>query len=274
MRMPWTPRSPHTRGEINETPAWPGSRHFPLGRRGHNAGVTITTIPGRTLSAAALAAALALTAAACTDADDTAADTGTSGSPSASADDANPPTETDTAGTGAGDALALLAELEVAAEDRTGYDRDLFPHWSNQGDNCNTREAVLQRDGQDVETDDQCRATAGTWESVYDGEAWTDAADLDIDHVVPLAEAWDSGADAWGDDEREAFANDLTGPQLLAVTNSVNRAKGDKDPAEWLPPLESYHCTYAASWVEVKHSYDLSVDQAEHDALADILAGC
>lgn len=231
--------------------------------------MTINTTPARALSAAVLATVLTLTAAACTDADDAAADT--SGSPSAPADDANPPAES---GAEAGDALALLAELAVAAEDRTGYDRDLFDHWSSQGEGCNTREAVLQRDGQDVATDDQCRATAGTWTSVYDGETWTDAADLDIDHVVPLAEAWDSGADAWTDEEREAFANDLTGPQLLAVTNSVNRAKGDKDPAEWLPPLADYHCTYAADWIEVKHSYDLSVDQAEHDALTDILATC
>ena len=243
--------------------------------------MTINPITARALPAAVLVAALALTAVACTDADDPAADTSTSGIPSAPAGDANPPTETgvDTAGTeaDAGDALALLAELDVAAEDRTGYDRDLFDHWTSQpdaGTGCNTREAVLQRDGQDVATDDQCRATAGTWESVYDGETWTDAADLDIDHVVPLAEAWDSGADAWSDEEREAFANDLDGPQLLAVTNSVNRAKGDKDPAEWMPPLTDYHCTYAADWVAVKHSYDLAVDQDEHDALAGILAGC
>nr|WP_234313931.1 HNH endonuclease family protein [Streptomyces sp. NBRC 109706] len=238
--------------------------------------MTINTIPGRTLSASVLATVLTLTAVACTEADDAAADTSTSGSPSAPADDANPPADdgSDAGGTEAGDALALLAELEVAAEDRTGYDRDLFDHWSSQGNNCNTREAVLARDGQDVETDDQCRATAGTWESVYDGETWTDAADLDIDHVVPLAEAWDSGADTWTDEEREAFANDLDGPQLLAVTSSVNRAKGDKDPAEWMPPLESYHCTYAADWIQVKHDYGLAVDQDEHDALTGILESC
>ena len=171
-------------------------------------------------------------------------------------------------------ARAYLAELTVAAEDRTGYDRDLFPHWITQSGTCNTREVILQRDGTNVQTDASCAAISGTWYSVYDGATWSAASDVDIDHLVPLAEAWDSGAGSWTTAQRQAFANDLTRPQLLAVTDSVNQSKGDKDPAEWLPPRSAYHCTYARAWVQVKHYYNLSVDSAEKSALSGILAGC
>ena len=171
-------------------------------------------------------------------------------------------------------ARAYLAELPVRPEDRTGYDRDLFPHWITQSGACNTREVVLERDGTDVEQSSSCAATSGSWYSVYDGATWTSASDVDIDHLVPLAEAWDSGASSWTTSQREAFANDLTRPQLLAVTDNVNQSKGDQDPAEWLPPLSSYHCVYARAWVHVKHHYNLSVDSAEASALRDILSGC
>jgi hypothetical protein len=175
---------------------------------------------------------------------------------------------------GAGDVVELLEELTVAVEERDGYDRDLFPHWSSQGDGCDTREAVLQRDGEGVEVDADCYPTAGSWTSPYDGERWTVPSDVDIDHVVPLAEAWASGAGAWTMEEREAFANDLDRPQLLAVTDNVNQEKSDQDPAEWLPPVESYHCAYVTAWIEVKHDYQLSVDEAEKQALDEALSSC
>ncbi|MGP4112239.1 HNH endonuclease family protein [Streptomyces sp. 4N509B] len=170
-------------------------------------------------------------------------------------------------------ARAYLAALPVATEDRTGYDRDLFPHWSSQGDGCDTRDTVLVRDGSDVSVGDDC-AVDGSWYSVYDGATWYDPQDVDIDHLVPLAEAWDSGAGAWTTDEREAFANDLAQPQLIAVTDNVNQSKGDQDPAEWLPPLSDYHCVYARAWVQVKYHYGLAVDSAEQSALSGVLAGC
>lgn len=172
-------------------------------------------------------------------------------------------------------ARAYLGKLTVASEGpMTGYSRAKFPHWITQHGECNTREVVLQRDGQDVEQDDRCAAVAGTWVSPYDGATWDDASDIDIDHLVPLAEAWRSGASQWTNTQRQAFANDLTHPQLVAVTNSVNRAKGDKDPAKWMPPLKSYACTYARMWVDVKYTYKLSVDSAEKNALTGILNGC
>ncbi|MFF3738726.1 HNH endonuclease family protein [Streptomyces sp. NPDC002566] len=171
-------------------------------------------------------------------------------------------------------ARTYLASLTVAAEDRTGYDRDLFNHWITVSGSCNTRETVLKRDGSNVVVNSACTATSGSWYSPYDGATWTAAADLDIDHVVPLAEAWDSGADGWTSAKRQNFANDLTRPQLIAVTDNVNQAKGDQDPAEWMPSVSSYRCTYVRAWVQVKYYYGLSVDSAEKSALTGHLASC
>ncbi|EMF25984.1 HNH endonuclease family protein [Streptomyces pseudogriseolus] len=171
-------------------------------------------------------------------------------------------------------ARSYLATLDVRTESRTGYDRDLFPHWITQSGACNTRETVLKRDGSGVVTDSSCAATSGSWYSPYDGATWTAASDLDIDHLVPLAEAWDSGAGSWTTSRRQAFANDLTRPQLIAVTDNVNQAKGDQDPATWMPSRTAYRCTYVRAWVQVKYYYDLSVDSAEKSALQGYLNNC
>jgi hypothetical protein len=171
-------------------------------------------------------------------------------------------------------ARTYLASLTVATEVRTGYDRDLFPTWITISGTCNTREYVLKRDGTNVVTNSACTATSGSWYSVYDGATWTAASDLDIDHLVPLAEAWDSGARNWTTAARQGFANDITRPQLIAVTDNVNQSKSDQDPAEWMPPLTSYACTYVRAWVQVKYYYDLSVDTAEKAKLTSVLSGC
>lgn len=172
-------------------------------------------------------------------------------------------------------ARTYLYELTLKAEGSTsGYSRDLFPHWITQSGTCDTREQVLKRDGTNVVTNSYCQATSGSWYSPYDGATWTLASDVDIDHVVPLAEAWTSGANSWTTSQRQAFANDLSEPQLIAVTDNVNQSKSDRDPAEWLPPRSAYHCMYARMWVDIKHGYDLSVDQAERDALYNVLKNC
>jgi hypothetical protein len=171
-------------------------------------------------------------------------------------------------------ARTYLASLTVAAEDRTGYDRDLFPTWITISGTCNTREYVIKRDGTDVVTNSACTATSGSWYSQYDGVTTTSASTFDIDHVVPLAEAWDSGASGWTTAQRQAFANDITRPQLIAVSASSNRSKGDDDPAEWVPTRSAYVCTYVRAFVQVKHYYDLSVDSAEKAALTSYLADC
>ncbi|WP_369186901.1 HNH endonuclease family protein [Streptomyces sp. R08] len=171
-------------------------------------------------------------------------------------------------------ARTYLSSLTVATEVRTGYERDLFPTWDTISGTCNTREWILKRDGTNVVTNSACTATSGSWYSPYDGATWTAASDVDIDHLVPLAEAWDSGARNWTTAQRESFANDVTRPQLLAVTDNVNQSKGDQDPATWMPSLTSYRCTYVRAWVQVKYYYNLSVDSAEKTALTNYLASC
>ncbi|WP_439663911.1 HNH endonuclease family protein [Lentzea sp. HUAS TT2] len=183
----------------------------------------------------------------------------------------NPPNTPAPVPTGSPD----LAALRIAPEGKmAGYSRDRFPHWASQGNSCDTREIVLQKQGVDVKQDKDCKAVSGTWNSAYDGVVIKEAGEVDIDHTVPLAEAWRSGADKWTDDERKAFANDLGGIQLLAVTAKSNRSKGDQDPAKWKPPIAAYGCTYAQHWISVKIAYKLTVDQAEHDALAGLLKTC
>ncbi|NLU69293.1 HNH endonuclease family protein [Streptomyces sp. HNM0574] len=165
-----------------------------------------------------------------------------------------------------------LTEKEEGSSD--GYDRDKFPHWIDQGDGCNTREAVLKRDGEGVETGSDCYPTSGTWTSPYDGGKWTEPGDVDIDHVVPLAEAWRSGASEWTQDKRQALANDLETSQLLAVTDNVNQEKGDKDPASWMPSKTDYHCEYARIWIWAKDAHGLTVDADEKAALTKALGTC
>jgi hypothetical protein len=196
--------------------------------------------------------------------------------PAGPRDDGAPGTGEGGASSSVQQARQQLEELRVEEEnDPPGYDRALFPHWdSGVQDNCTTRQVVLVRDGEDVQVDDNCQPVSGSWYSAYDGETLTEAEDIDIDHMVALKEGWRSGAHAWTTEERGRFANDLDSSQLWAVSASTNRSKGDADPADWLPPLESSHCDYVVSWIEVKHVWDLTVDPDEEAALREVLSGC
>jgi hypothetical protein len=172
-------------------------------------------------------------------------------------------------------AQAELNVLTVASEgSMSGYSRDLFPHWITISGTCNTRETVLKRDGTNVVTDSSCAAISGSWYSPYDGATWFAASDVDIDHVVALAEAWRSGANSWSTSSRQAFANDLTRPQLIAVTDDVNQAKGDQDPSTWQPPVSGYRCTYARMWIGVKYAWSLRLQSSEKSALQSMLNSC
>ncbi|MFD8982815.1 HNH endonuclease family protein [Streptomyces sp. NPDC059564] len=168
-----------------------------------------------------------------------------------------------------------LAALNVEApHSMAGYSRARFPHWAQQGANCDTREVVLARDGQDVVRDAECRAVSGAWFSPYDDKTFTNAGQLDIDHIVPLANAWRSGADRWDTPKRKAFANDLDNPQLLAVSAASNRSKGDQSPDQWSPPSRAYWCTYSRAWTHIKHLYGLSVTAPEREQLNVMLDTC
>ncbi|MEV0033510.1 HNH endonuclease family protein [Nocardia sp. NPDC050793] len=172
-------------------------------------------------------------------------------------------------------AQSMLNGLTVAPEgSMSGYSRDLFPHWITISGNCNTRETVLMRDGTGVQVGGDCAPTAGSWYSPYDNTTLTSSSSVDIDHVVALAEAWRSGASSWTTQQRRDFANDLTNPQLIAVSASSNRSKGDQDPSQWLPTNASYRCTYTKMWIASKSAWQLSAQQTEKDTLQTQLNGC
>ena len=174
--------------------------------------------------------------------------------------------------------ISLLDDLTVEAEHDGGYDRDLFKHWIDaNGDGCDARREVLIAEAVVAPSvGSGCSLSAGEWLSRYDGEtAGDNGSAFDVDHMVPLAEAWESGAHGWSADRREDYANDLGyADSLIAVSASSNRSKGARDPAEWLPPTAGVHCWYAAAWVQVKTRWDLTVDQAEADKLSSVLSGC
>jgi len=168
--------------------------------------------------------------------------------------------------------VTAINNLPVATEVRTGYERSKFKHWTDaDSDGCSTRFEVLDIES---ETSVTCsNLTGGRWFSYYDRVSWTDPGRIDIDHMVPLAEAWDSGARNWTAAQREAYANDLGDSRsLVGVTDSVNTAKGDKDIAEWLPTYDK--CRYLREFVAVKIRWRLTVNSGEKTAMQNLAAGC
>jgi hypothetical protein len=173
----------------------------------------------------------------------------------------------------------LLGKLTVQAESTRHYDRDEFmKDWADRNGDCqDTRSEVLQDESSVPVTfwaNNRCKPVmTGQWLSWYDEKTWTNPVqELQIDHVVALSEAWDSGAWAWTKAQRKRYANDLGFAWTLeAVTGSVNQSKGDRDPVDWLP--EHHVCKYARHWVAIKYRWKLSIDPAEQAALAGILTG-
>lgn len=182
-----------------------------------------------------------------------------------------------------------LATLPIKGRaPKTGYDRSQFgPAWTDDvsatyGHNgCDTRNDILRRDLVAVELKPEsngCTVVAGVLHDPYTGNTVEfhrgqgTSPQVQIDHVVALSDAWQKGAQQWDAARRRNFANDPT--NLQATTGSVNEQKGDGDAATWLPPNKSYRCTYVSRIVDVKSTYGLWVTQAEHDAIARVLATC
>jgi len=162
-------------------------------------------------------------------------------------------------------------------DDGDAYDRDDWEHWTDRDDDClDTRDEVLaQESTPDALVVRDCEVVRGRWHDPYTGRTFTDPSNLHIDHVVPLKEAHISGGDDWRPRRRRAFANNLENRNaLMAVEAGANMSKGADDPAEWLPPNEAFHCSYARRWIAIKRSWDLSFDSAERRALRNILADC
>jgi hypothetical protein len=175
------------------------------------------------------------------------------------------------------DAQALLKFMPMTAEVEEGYDRALFEHWVDvDGDGCDTRREVLIRDSLTPATiGAACNIEEGAWYSAADGDTLTNPASLDINHVVPLKEAWASGAHAWSPERRRAFANDIDDERTLqAVSAGVNRQQGDADPASWLPADRDVACQFVTDWVAIKARWGLSVDETERNAISATLEAC
>ena len=189
------------------------------------------------------------------------------------------------------EALTALDSLEVKGRaPKTGYEREEFGQaWSDDvtvdfGHNgCDTRNDILRRDLDPEslvlkEGTHDCVALSGTLHDPYSGQdiefqrgAQTSRA-VQIDHVVPLADAWQKGAQQWSPEKRRDFANDPR--NLLAVDGPLNQQKGAGDAATWLPPNKGFRCEYAHRIVEVKAAYELWVTEAERDALSRLLNAC
>ena len=179
-----------------------------------------------------------------------------------------------------------LADLRVKpAGSMDGYSRELFPHWSDaqtygwtlpagtpDPGSCDARDAALIRDGRGEVVTGGCTVGNGSWFDPYTGNTYTNPSDIDIDHFVPLANAWRSGARPWPAAKKERFANIPL--DLLSVEDNANASKGDKGPEAWKPPRRAYHCAYAKKWVNIKHYWSLSVTGAEKTALRQMLSTC
>lgn len=176
------------------------------------------------------------------------------------------------------DDQGLLAQLKVAPESpRAGYKRSSFRHWvDTDGNGCDARQEVLIAESLiPARLEPDCDVISGRWFSEYDDVTESVPRRLDVDHMVPLAEAWDSGAFEWDPERREQYANNLDQTEaLIAVTASSNRSKGDKDPFEWMPPRQELNCTYLRNWVKVKVAWELTADPDEAAAIRSLLAGC
>lgn len=173
-------------------------------------------------------------------------------------------------------ALDVLAMVRVEREHRGGYDRELFGYPTSFGGGCDTRDEVLQRDSlSPVQMDPVgCTVIAGDWYSSYDDRMFETPQDIEIDHVVALKEAWDSGAWQWGIGALEAFANDMTDPRTLrAVSGDSNQSKSDKDPSNWLPDNAADVCRFVADWTAIKVRWGLSMDESEFGRVRNLFNG-
>lgn len=176
-------------------------------------------------------------------------------------------------------ALATLDTIAIKGRaPKTGYSRSQFGDgWSKVG-SCDTRNIILHRDLKNVVVSGSCKVASGSLEDPYTGNTITftrgeqTSADIQIDHIVALSNAWQTGAQQLTLAERTALANDPL--ELVAVDGASNQAKGDGDAATWLPPYKPFRCQYVARQIAVKSKYKLWVTQGESDAMRRVLGDC
>jgi hypothetical protein len=164
-------------------------------------------------------------------------------------------------------------------EPASAYDRKHWPHWIDADRDCqDARNEVLIAESYEpvtFEDDRRCEVAGGRWQCPYTGNIVAEVHLLDVDHLVPLANAHRSGAATWTEAQRRRYANDLEHPEhLVAVEFTANRSKGAKGPEAWLPPSEDARCKYVRDWVAVKKRWQLGMSDAEAIAVADVLELC
>ena len=196
------------------------------------------------------------------------------------------PTSGSTATTGPGatsspTATGMVLPVSVASvpADLPEYDRSAWRHWTDEDGDCqNARQEVLIAESSvavTFQSEDQCRVATGLWEGPYTGMTVDDPGNLDVDHMVPLGNAHQSGGWNWSPERKREYANYLGyNNHLIATTSGANRSKGSKGPDRWRPPLQDYWCVYAVDWVSIKNEWGLNVTENEYVALSEMLATC
>lgn len=172
-------------------------------------------------------------------------------------------------------AFGLSLEPKVSGDSELSYSRAFFKHWIDEDRNgCDTRKEVLIAEALvKPKVGKKCALVGGVWRSPYDGTFVKDASKLDVDHLVPLKEAWRSGAWAWTPEQRQDFANDLQDSRaLVAVTLNSNRSKSDKDISDWVPKVDT--CGYVKDWIAIKARYSLTYDSKEAETLKSFFQRC
>ena len=175
--------------------------------------------------------------------------------------------------------IVLPVSIAAVPVDMPEYNRDTWRHWTDEDGDCrNARQEVLIDESSiavTFQSEDQCRVAAGLWVGPYTGTTAEDPGDLDVDHMVPLANAHRSGGWQWSRERKREYANYMGYENhLIATTSRANRSKGSKGPEEWRPPLEDYWCTYATDWVSIKNEWGLTVTEEEYVALSEMLTTC
>jgi hypothetical protein len=172
-----------------------------------------------------------------------------------------------------------IPQLVIAEPHLDGYDRDLFGEWNDVDRDCqDTRAEVLIVESQvpvTFTTIAGCTVATGQWVDPWSGTVTTAASSLDVDHTVPLANAWRSGAWAWTPEQRVAYANDLVDDaHLIAIPAGENRSKGDDGPEGWRPPSAASWCPYARVWTAIKAKWNLTATPAEWLAILELASTC